>query len=60
MPDTVIVGVEPADIETLSIELTPVTQAKVAPVIEMVLAELDRLDVPYFRRKQTNVSGNPI
>ena len=60
VPETVIVGVEPLDIETLSIELTPVTAAKVDPMIDMVLAELDRLHIPYHKRKEKYVSRNPI
>jgi len=60
VPETVIVGVEPLDIETLSIELTPVTAAKVTPMIDMVLAELDRLETPYHKRKEKYVSRNPI
>ncbi|MFH1102194.1 MAG: HyaD/HybD family hydrogenase maturation endopeptidase [Pseudomonadota bacterium] len=59
VPKTVILGVEPADIETLSIELTPTTTAKIDPIIEMVLTELDRRDVSY--RKRTNyVSCDPL
>jgi hydrogenase maturation protease len=60
VPDTVIIGVEPEDIETLSIELTPVIQLKVDPMIQMVLTELDRLEVTYFKRKRNHVSRNPI
>ena len=60
VPETVIVGVEPLDIETLSIELTPVTAAKVAHIIDMVLSELYRLHIPYEKRKEKYVSGNPI
>jgi len=60
VPETVIVGVEPLDIETLSIELTPVIAAKIAPMIDMVLSELNRLDTPYQKRKEKYVSGNPI
>jgi hydrogenase maturation protease len=60
VPDTVIVGVEPEDIDTLSIEMTPLIQSKVAPMIQMVLKELDRLNVPYTKRKQQHVSRNPI
>jgi hydrogenase maturation protease len=60
VPDTVIVGVEPEDIDTLSIELTPVIQSKVASAIQMVLTELDRLEVPYYQRKRNYVSRNPI
>jgi hydrogenase maturation protease len=61
VPETVIVGVEPGDIDTLSVDLTPVTEAKVGDVIAMVLAELDRLGVPYsMKGTSDNVSGNPI
>lgn len=44
-PETVIVGVEPLDIETVSIELTPLIREKIDPLIEMVLAELEALGV---------------
>ena len=47
VPQTVIIGVEPQDIETQSLELTPTIQAQVDPVIEMVLAELDRLGMSW-------------
>jgi hydrogenase maturation protease len=60
VPDTVIVGVEPQDIDTLNVELTPCIQSKVAPMIQMVLRELDRLNVSYKKRKQQHVSRNPI
>ena len=60
VPETVIVGVEPEDIDTCSIDLTPTTQAKVDAVIEMVLTELDRLGVSYTKGKSDNVSSNPI
>ncbi|MBW1828606.1 MAG: hydrogenase expression/formation protein, partial [Deltaproteobacteria bacterium] len=46
-PETVILGVEPEDIETLSIDLTQTTMRKVDPMIEMVIAELDRLGICY-------------
>ena len=49
VPDTVIVGVEPEDIDTCSIDLTPVIQKQIDPVIQMVLKELDRLGVTYKR-----------
>ena len=37
VPETVIIGVEPEDIDTQSLDLTPAIQAKVGPIIEMVL-----------------------
>jgi len=45
VPETVILGVEPVDIESVSIALTPLIQDKVDPLIEMVLAELETLGV---------------
>jgi hydrogenase maturation protease len=47
VPETVIIGVEPEDIDTQSLELTPIIRTKIDPVIEMVLAELDRLGVSW-------------
>lgn len=61
VPQTVIVGVEPEDIDTMCVDLTPVIQSKVDDVIAMVLAELDRLGVKYsMKGTADNVSGNPI
>jgi hydrogenase maturation protease len=61
VPETVIVGVEPEDIDTMCVDLTPVTQAKVGDVIAMVLAELDHLGIKYsMKGTADNVSGNPI
>ena len=60
VPKTVIIGVEPQDIETTSLDLTSPIQAKVEPVIEMVLAELERLGVSYKKGKSDNVSCNPL
>jgi len=50
VPKTVILGVEPEDIETLGIELTSTTRSKVNSMIVMVLKELDRLGVGYQKR----------
>lgn len=50
VPQTVILGVEPQDIDTLSIDLTPVVSQRMDAVIGMVLAELDRLGVTYQSR----------
>lgn len=54
VPKTVIIGVEPEDIQTLSLVLTPTVQAQVEPVAGMVLKELDRLGVSYRRKDSTN------
>jgi len=47
VPETVIVGVEPQDIETVGLELTPPVQAKIGELKGMVLKELDRLGGRY-------------
>jgi hydrogenase maturation protease len=61
VPETVILGIEPEDIDTTSIELTPVVHARVDPVIKMVLAELDRLGISYRKGTTDNhVSCNPF
>jgi hydrogenase maturation protease len=54
VPQTVIIGVEPEDIETLSLSLTPAVKAQVEPVIERVLAELVRLGVHYRRKEPSD------
>ena len=60
VPETVIVGVEPEDIETLGVEMTPLIQSKIDPVIAMILAELDRLGVPYAEGEAKNVPCDPL
>ncbi len=50
VPETVIVGIEPEDIETMCVDLTPVIRARMDDVIAMVLAELDRLGKTHARR----------
>lgn len=58
VPETVIVGAEPEDMETLAIGLTPTLEASVDPVIEMVLAELERLGCPAAKRTTAHVPGD--
>jgi len=50
VPETVIFGVEPEDIETLSLELTPAIRVRMDEVIDMVLEEVRRLGASYRRR----------
>jgi hypothetical protein len=52
--------VEPEDIETLSIELTPTTKSRLDEVIGMVLAELDHLGVSYTKGNSEDVPRYPI
>ena len=61
VPETVIIGIEPEDIDTMCVDLTPLIQSKMDDVIAMVLAELDRLGVKYnMKGTANNVSGNPV
>jgi hydrogenase maturation protease len=46
IPETIILGVEPQNIETLNPELTPVLAGKVDAMVERVLQELLTLGVP--------------
>jgi hydrogenase maturation protease len=46
-PRVVVLGVEPQDITTMDIELTPAIAARVPDLAAMVLAELDALGVTY-------------
>ncbi len=58
VPETVIVGAEPEDMETLDIGLSATLEASVDPVIEMVLAELERLGRPAVKRTTAHVPGD--
>ena len=60
VPETVIIGVEPEDIETVSIELSETIKSKIDPTIEMVLQELTRHGVSWQKRSVDYVPGNPI
>jgi len=51
VPETVILGVEPSDIETLAVELSDITRGKVNDMIEMILKEMDRLNVSHTRKQ---------
>lgn len=50
VPETVIIGIEPADIETQSIELTETTRSRLDDVMHMVLAEIERLGGSYTKK----------
>lgn len=50
IPETVILGVEPEDMETIGIVPTATLQALIEPMTKRVLAELDSLNVPYWKR----------
>jgi len=57
VPETVIVGVEPEDIETLGLEMTPAVSRQMDAVITMVLGELAQLGVEYQPRKVNQPGG---
>lgn len=50
VPHTTIIGVEPVDIETHCIELTPVVAEQLEPITEYLLKELDRLGGQWRRK----------
>ena len=50
-PHPIIVGVEPQDIKTVSLELTPPVAEKTPAMIKMVLSELEQLGVTVSRRQ---------
>jgi hydrogenase maturation protease len=51
VPETVILGVEPQDIETLGLELTPPVQARLGELKAMILRELDRVGARYSSKR---------
>jgi hydrogenase maturation protease len=52
VPETVIIGVEPEDITTLGIELTPTVSARVEDLVNRVLEELTSLGVGYCSKQE--------
>ena len=44
-PETLIVGIEPEDIKTVGLEMTPVVAKKIETMVEMVIMELNLLGV---------------
>ncbi len=57
VPETVILGVQPMDIDTLSVDLTDVVSRQIDPVLDMVLAELDRLGIAYTEKIEADDPG---
>jgi hydrogenase maturation protease len=51
-PQTVLLGIEPGDTQTLACELTPVLKAKTDAMIRRVLKELDRLGIDYRKKEE--------
>ncbi len=46
-PETVVLGMEPEDMATMDVELTPTVAGQLDRLADMVLAELDRLGAGY-------------
>lgn len=59
-PQTMVIGIEPEDIYSLDIELTPTIAAKMNDLTDMVLAELDQLEIPYTLRKPEDSRPMPV
>lgn len=51
VPETVIIGIEPQDITTLGVELTPAIRVRKDDLIHAVLAELDKLGETYYPKE---------
>ncbi|MBN2126412.1 MAG: HyaD/HybD family hydrogenase maturation endopeptidase [Deltaproteobacteria bacterium] len=51
VPETVILGVEPQDVETFGLDLTPATRDRIEEMIDRILGEMDRLGVPYKKKE---------
>ena len=51
VPETVILGVEPKDIETVGLELTPPVQERVEELIDLVLKEIVRLGGEVYEKE---------
>ncbi|UCG14466.1 MAG: HyaD/HybD family hydrogenase maturation endopeptidase [Deltaproteobacteria bacterium] len=52
VPETVILGVEPEDITTLGIDMTPTVRARIDDLIQAALKELIRLGGSYCSKKE--------
>lgn len=63
MPHTIILGIEPSDIETLSLNLSPVVESKIQQLLTIIVDELRSLGVNPVEKTQEEqqcyVSCNP-
>ena len=61
VPQAVIFGVEPQDIQTWGVELTPLIHSRMGDMMEKVLEELTRLGVHYQKKgAEENVSCHSL
>ncbi len=58
LPQTVIIGIEPLDIETLSLEPTDPIKEKIDEIINLILKELESLGIKYLPIGDGHVSCN--
>lgn len=58
-PRVVVVGVEPEDITTMDVALTPTIAARVPDLAAMVLAELDALNISYTPKQAEGPDLSP-
>ena len=54
IPEAVIIGVEPEDMTTYGIELTPAIAAKTDAMIDMVFKELEQFEISRVRKGATS------
>jgi hydrogenase maturation protease len=52
LPKTIILGIEPKDIESVGFDLSLTTQVQMNKVIDMILAELSHFNVYYTKREK--------
>lgn len=59
-PKVIVIGIEPEDIQTVDITLTPTIANKVNALADMILAELDRLSIAYKPNCQNRPFQDPL
>ena len=56
-PETLIIGIEPEDIKTVGLDMTPIVTGKMQAMVEMVMIELELLGVTPDRRSVPGGNG---
>ena len=60
IPQTIILGIEPQDIDSLKTELSPLIEKQIDPMIARVLREVSALGGSFKKRSIVHVSGHTI
>ena len=60
VPETIVLGVEPEDIDSLSLEMTATIKDKIDPMIGMVLDELKRLGISYTPKAPNDTANQNL